>query len=93
MFTNSESILLLLLLQGILEDNDIHSNRIAGIEIKQEANPIVMRCKIHHGSTGGAYIHDRVSYTYHMCILGVHMCSNNAFDIKVQYLALGLGNI
>ena len=47
--------------QGILEDNDIHNNRIAGIEIKQDANPIVMKCKIHHGCTGGVYIHDRVS--------------------------------
>ena len=55
--------MLLLVMQGILEENDIHSNRIAGIEIKQEANPIVMRCKIHHGSTGGVYIHDRVSVT------------------------------
>ena len=55
---------IVLSLQGILEENDIHSNRIAGIEIKQEANPVVMRCKIHHGSTGGVYIHDRVGL-YH----------------------------
>ena len=51
-------------LQGLLEDNDIHSNRIAGIEIKNEANPIIYHCSIHHGSTGGVYVHDRVRYTY-----------------------------
>lgn len=47
--------------QGLLESNDIHSNRIAGIEIKNDANPIIYRCSIHHGSTGGIYVHDRVS--------------------------------
>ena len=54
----------LIFLQGLLEDNDIHSNRIAGIEIKNEANPIIYHCSIHHGSTGGVYVHDRVRYTY-----------------------------
>ena len=49
--------------QGILEENDIHTNRIAGIEIKQDASPIVMKCRIHHGCTGGVYIHDRVRVT------------------------------
>ena len=48
---------MVLSLQGILEENDIH---------KQEANPVVMRCKIHHGSTGGVCIHDGVGlYHYH----------------------------
>ena len=47
--------------QGLLEENDIHRNRIAGIEIKNDANPIIFRCSIHHGSTGGVYVHDRVS--------------------------------
>ena len=45
--------------QGLLEENDIHSNRIAGIEIKNDANPIIYRCSIHHGSTGGVYVHDK----------------------------------
>ena len=43
-----------------MDSNDIHSNRIAGIEIKNDANPIIRRCSIHHGSTGGVYVHDRV---------------------------------
>ena len=47
-------------LQGVLEENDIHRNRIAGIEIKNDANPIITRCLIHHGSTGGVYVHDKV---------------------------------
>ena len=47
--------------QGVLEENDIHRNRIAGIEIKNDANPIITRCLIHHGSTGGVYVHDKVS--------------------------------
>ena len=51
------------LIQGLLESNDIHSNRIAGIEIKNDANPIIYRCSIHHGSTGGVYVHDKVGMT------------------------------
>ena len=55
------SFLFSLSLQGVLEENDIHRNRIAGIEIKNDANPIITRCLIHHGSTGGVYVHDKVS--------------------------------
>ena len=47
-------------MQGLLEDNNIHRNRIAGIEIKNDANPVITRCHIHHGSTGGVYVHDKV---------------------------------
>ena len=47
--------------QGYLEENDIHHNRIAGIEVKNEANPVIIKCSIHHGSTGGVYVHDKVS--------------------------------
>ena len=53
-------VLLLFYSQGILEENDIHHNRIAGIEVKNEANPIIFNCSIHHGSTGGVYVHDKV---------------------------------
>ena len=44
-------------LQGYFEANDIHNNRIAGFEVKG-ANPTVVRCEIHHGQTGGVYVHD-----------------------------------
>ena len=55
----------------MLEENDIHRNRIAGIEIKNDANPIITRCLIHHGSTGGVYVHDKVSEDDYMCL---YMC-------------------
>ena len=57
--------------QGLLEENDIHRNRIAGIEIKNNANPIIFRCSIHHGSTGGVYVHDRVSTLTRFLLLTV----------------------
>lgn len=44
---------------GYFEKCNIHSNRISGIEVKNYANPTVVRCDIHHGQTGGAYIHER----------------------------------
>ena len=36
----------------------MHSNRIAGIEVRSSANPTVVNCHIHHGFTGGIYVHD-----------------------------------
>ena len=35
-------------------------NRIAGIEVKNAANPIVLKNNICNGRTGGVYIHDGV---------------------------------
>ena len=46
------------LLQGYFEANDIHNNRIAGFEVKAGANPTVVKCEIHHGQTGGIYVHE-----------------------------------
>jgi len=45
-------------LQGYFEKNDIHNNRIAGFEVKAGANPTVVKCEIHHGQTGGIYVHE-----------------------------------
>lgn len=45
-------------LQGYFEANDIHNNRIAGFEVKAGANPTVVHCEIHHGQTGGIYVHE-----------------------------------
>lgn len=45
-------------IQGYFEENDIHNNRIAGFEVKAGANPTVVRCEIHHGQTGGVYVHE-----------------------------------
>uniref|UniRef100_A0A3Q2P145 F-box protein 11a n=1 Tax=Fundulus heteroclitus TaxID=8078 RepID=A0A3Q2P145_FUNHE len=51
---------------GFIEDNEIfdnscniHRNRIAGFEVKAYANPTVVRCEIHHGQTGGIYVHEK----------------------------------
>ena len=44
--------------QGYFEKNDIHNNRIAGFEVKAGANPTVVKCDIHHGQTGGIYVHE-----------------------------------
>uniref|UniRef100_A0A8C0EJA0 F-box protein 11 n=1 Tax=Bubo bubo TaxID=30461 RepID=A0A8C0EJA0_BUBBB len=38
---------------------NIHRNRIAGFEVKAYANPTVVRCEIHHGQTGGIYVHEK----------------------------------
>ena len=48
----------LLYFQGYFEANDIHNNRIAGFEVKAGANPTVVKCEIHHGQTGGIYVHE-----------------------------------
>lgn len=45
-------------MQGYFEKNDIHNNRIAGFEVKAGANPTVVKCDIHHGQTGGIYVHE-----------------------------------
>lgn len=45
-------------LQGYFENNEIHDNRIAGFEVKAGANPTVIKCHIHHGQTGGIYVHE-----------------------------------
>lgn len=47
------------LLQGYFENCNIHRNRIAGFEVKAYANPTVVRCEIHHGQTGGIYVHEK----------------------------------
>lgn len=45
--------------QGYFENCNIHRNRIAGFEVKAYANPTVVRCEIHHGQTGGIYVHEK----------------------------------
>ncbi|RVE54326.1 hypothetical protein evm_001153 [Chilo suppressalis] len=45
-------------IRGYFEANDIHNNRIAGFEVKAGANPTVVHCEIHHGQTGGIYVHE-----------------------------------
>lgn len=42
--------------QGILEDNEIFDNAMAGVWIKTDSNPILRRNKIHDGHEGGVCI-------------------------------------
>lgn len=59
--TSAETLhipILFYVLQGFFEANDIHNNRIAGFEVKAQANPTVVHCEIHHGQTGGIYVHE-----------------------------------
>lgn len=55
----NKKLLFCLPLQGYFESCNIHRNRIAGFEVKAYANPTVVRCEIHHGQTGGIYVHEK----------------------------------
>lgn len=43
----------LLLGLGLLEENEIFDNAMAGVWIKTESDPVLRRNKIHHGREGG----------------------------------------
>jgi F-box protein 11 len=38
--------------QGIVEDCDIFANTLSGVEIQEEANPTIRRCKVHDNGAG-----------------------------------------
>ena len=42
--------------EGILEENDIYGNALAGVWIKTDSNPILRRNKIYNGKEGGVCI-------------------------------------
>lgn len=42
--------------EGLLEENDIYSNALAGVWIKTSSNPILRRNKIYNGKEGGVCI-------------------------------------
>ena len=45
-------------LQGTYEDNEISGNALAGIWVKNHANPIMRRNHIHHGRDVGIFTFD-----------------------------------
>jgi len=45
-------------LQGLYEDNEISGNALAGIWVKNYANPIMRRNHIHHGRDVGIFTFD-----------------------------------
>ena len=42
--------------EGLLVENDIYSNALAGVWIKTDSNPILRRNKIYNGKEGGVCI-------------------------------------
>jgi len=44
--------------QGVIENNEIFGNALAGIEIKEGCNPIVRDNKIHDGKESGVFIYE-----------------------------------
>ena len=49
---------IILFLQGIYEDNEISRNALAGVWVKNNANPIMRRNHIHHGRDVGIFTFD-----------------------------------
>lgn len=47
--------------KGVLEDNEIFDNAMAGVWIKTESNPVLRRNKIYDGRDGGICIFNKVS--------------------------------
>ncbi|PIK52113.1 putative F-box only protein 11 isoform X1 [Apostichopus japonicus] len=45
--------------RGLVENNDIHSNALAGIQIRTNSNPIIRGNRIHDGQHGGIYVHEK----------------------------------
>ena len=42
--------------RGVLENNNIHGNTLAGVQIRTGSNPIIRENEIHHGLHGGIYV-------------------------------------
>ena len=42
--------------EGLLEENDIYGNALAGVWIKTDSNPVLRRNKIYNGKEGGVCI-------------------------------------
>jgi hypothetical protein len=68
---------------GYFESNDIHNNRIAGFEVKAGANPTVVHCDIHHGMTGGIYVHE-VKIVYIMYVIQYLIIFVNIFFLSFR---------
>lgn len=80
--------------QGYFESCNIHRNRIAGFEVKAYANPTVVRCEIHHGQTGGIYVHEKgrgqfiENKIYANNFAGVWITSNSDPTIRYLYVIM-----
>jgi F-box protein 11 len=45
--------------RGLIEQNNIYGNALAGIQIRTCSDPIVRLNKIHDGQHGGIYVHEK----------------------------------
>uniref|UniRef100_A0A8D1AC36 Right handed beta helix domain-containing protein n=1 Tax=Sus scrofa TaxID=9823 RepID=A0A8D1AC36_PIG len=67
---------------------------ISGFEVKAYANPTVVRCEIHHGQTGGIYVHEKgrgqfiENKIYANNFAGVWITSNS--DPTIRYLYINI---
>ena len=66
----------LLYLQGTYEDNEISGNALAGVWVKNYANPIMRRNHIHHGRDVGIFTFDYGQVTAHDFIWLIHTSQN-----------------
>ena len=70
--------------RGLIEHNDIHSNALAGIQIRTNSNPIIRNNRIHDGQHGGIYvvrIYTSVVPQPRNCVM-----SQGSFDLVMFFL-------
>ena len=66
--------------QGTVENCEIFSNSLAGIEIKEEGNPTIRNCQIHDGKQSGVYVYNKGQGTVENCEIFANTYSQ--IDIK-----------
>ena len=52
-----------------MEDCDIFGNTFAGLEIREEGNPIIQKCCINRNKDDAIYSHDNGKGTVENCVL------------------------
>lgn len=64
--------------QGTYEDNEISRNALAGIWVKNYANPIMRRNHIHHGRDVGIFTFDNglVNYIFIIIFINIILLKN-----------------
>nr|XP_032803539.1 F-box only protein 11 isoform X3 [Petromyzon marinus] len=66
--------------QGTYEDNEISNNALAGIWVKNHANPIIRRNHIHHGRDVGVFTFDHGMGYFDSC--NIHRNRIAGFEVK-----------
>ena len=60
--------------QGIYEDNEISRNALAGVWVKNHANPIMRYNHIHHGRDVGIFTFDNGMVSIRNCLFLLAFC-------------------